>query len=124
MDAAVRGTRTNAPSGASRTVRGGRRLIAVLAAVITLVASGCTLFGWGYNGNGELATAANTTGSRVPIAAAPWKRIAGGEYHTCGLRADDTLWCWGRNNYGQLGNGTVGTDINSSPSPARSVRQP
>ena len=24
--------------------------------------------------------------------------------HTCGLKTDDTLWCWGDNRWGQLGN--------------------
>jgi len=29
--------------------------------------------------------------------------IAGGAAHTCRIRADSTLWCWGDNRYGQLG---------------------
>ena len=27
--------------------------------------------------------------------------------HTCGIKEDNTLWCWGDNTYGQLGNGTL-----------------
>lgn len=26
-------------------------------------------------------------------------------FHTCGIRTDHTLWCWGDNPYGQLGLG-------------------
>jgi alpha-tubulin suppressor-like RCC1 family protein len=26
--------------------------------------------------------------------------------HTCGVQTDDTLWCWGANSDGQLGDGT------------------
>ncbi len=29
--------------------------------------------------------------------------IASGDFHTCVLRKDRTVWCWGRNNHGQLG---------------------
>ncbi|MFZ8804346.1 MAG: hypothetical protein ACO2PO_15360, partial [Candidatus Calescibacterium sp.] len=28
-------------------------------------------------------------------------------YHTCGVKTDGTIWCWGRNNYGQLGDGSL-----------------
>ena len=33
------------------------------------------------------------------------KMIAGGGYHTCAVLDDDSLKCWGRNDYGQLGLG-------------------
>ena len=32
--------------------------------------------------------------------------IAGGDFHTCALLEDGTLWCWGRNSSGQVGAGT------------------
>lgn len=34
------------------------------------------------------------------------KGIAAGGRHTCSIRTDGTLWCWGRNSFGQLGDGT------------------
>lgn len=36
--------------------------------------------------------------------------VAAGGEHTCGIRGKGTLWCWGRNNYGQIGIGTTGAD--------------
>jgi alpha-tubulin suppressor-like RCC1 family protein len=33
-----------------------------------------------------------------------FKEISSGRYHTCGLRHDGTVWCWGGNFEGQLGN--------------------
>jgi len=42
--------------------------------------------------------------------------ISTGGTHTCAVRSDGSLWCWGANAYGQIGNG--GTD--SSLSPVRS----
>jgi alpha-tubulin suppressor-like RCC1 family protein len=33
--------------------------------------------------------------------------ITAGAYHNCALRADGTVWCWGRNIEGQVGDGTI-----------------
>ena len=33
------------------------------------------------------------------------KMIDAGDYHTCALLDDDSVKCWGRNDYGQLGLG-------------------
>ncbi len=36
-----------------------------------------------------------------------WLDISAGKEHTCGVRMDGTVWCWGRNNRRQLGDGTT-----------------
>ena len=50
-----------------------------------------------------------------------WTTVAAGYNHTIGIKTDGTLWAWGRNDYGQLGDGTntnknvptqIGTDTN------------
>ncbi len=35
-----------------------------------------------------------------------WESISAGYEHTCAMKTDNTVWCWGSNSYGQLGNGT------------------
>jgi alpha-tubulin suppressor-like RCC1 family protein len=36
-------------------------------------------------------------GGPVPgqVGSHTWKSVVAGTYHTCGVRSDDTLWCWG-----------------------------
>jgi hypothetical protein len=34
--------------------------------------------------------------------------VSGGGFHTCAIKQDGSLWCWGNNFYGQLGNGRSG----------------
>lgn len=36
-----------------------------------------------------------------------WQTVAGGSTHSIGIKTDGTLWSWGLNNYGQLGDGTT-----------------
>ncbi|HOZ52025.1 MAG TPA: hypothetical protein PLU17_09220, partial [Chitinophagaceae bacterium] len=36
-----------------------------------------------------------------------WSKIATGEKHTLAVKSDGTLWAWGNNDYGQLGDGTT-----------------
>jgi alpha-tubulin suppressor-like RCC1 family protein len=35
--------------------------------------------------------------------------LAAGAYHMCAIKSDDSLWCWGSNSYGQLGDNTTMT---------------
>ena len=78
-----------------------------------------TLRCWGENREGQLGngttanpgTAQPVTVSGITTATA----VTTGAYHTCALLTNGTVRCWGRNNQGQLGNGT---DANSSTSVA------
>jgi alpha-tubulin suppressor-like RCC1 family protein len=40
--------------------------------------------------------------------------VALGSWHTCAVDEAGTPWCWGRNNSGQLGQGTAGSNSSSS----------
>ncbi|MGZ8744010.1 MAG: RCC1 domain-containing protein [Nocardioides sp.] len=44
----------------------------------------------------------------VDIEAASPTEVSSGGRHTCEIRARGTLWCWGANDYGQLGSGDAG----------------
>ena len=44
-----------------------------------------------------------------------WQQIAGGTVHSVAVKNDGTLWTWGNNDNGQLGNGTY----NGSNSPVK-----
>ena len=41
----------------------------------------------------------------VVAAATGWAVVSGGGDHTCGIRTDGSLWCWGSNVFGMLGVG-------------------
>jgi alpha-tubulin suppressor-like RCC1 family protein len=36
-----------------------------------------------------------------------WKAVDAGNNHSIALKTDGTLWAWGYNNWGQLGDGTT-----------------
>ena len=42
-----------------------------------------------------------------------WKILAAGEHHALVIKADGSLWAWGRNSYGQLGIGVL--EVRGSP---------
>ena len=41
----------------------------------------------------------------VSVIRSSWASVSGGWSHSAGLKTDGTLWAWGLNSYGQLGNG-------------------
>ena len=68
-----------------------------------------TLWAWGRDANGELGD--NVGGNKpTPVTTfaggTNWKQVAGGGTHTAAIKTDGTLWTWGRNNVGQLGDNT------------------
>jgi len=44
-----------------------------------------------------------------------WREVAVGLAHTCATKTDDSLWCWGENGEGQLGQ----DDTDDRPDPTR-----
>ncbi|MEU0092067.1 hypothetical protein [Kribbella sp. NPDC006257] len=76
---------------------------------LALLADG-TVRGWGYNSFGQLGNGATTSAQRTPVAVSPLTdviAIAGGRDMSYALRSDGTVWAWGLNDTGQLGDGTT-----------------
>jgi alpha-tubulin suppressor-like RCC1 family protein len=65
------------------------------------------LWTWGAGGNGRLGNA-QTTDRSTPVTTfaggTNWKQVSCGGIHTAAIKTDGTLWVWGANSYGQLGN--------------------
>ncbi len=69
-----------------------------------------TLWGWGRNLFGEIGDGTAGTQRNSPVQIGTdnkWVTVATGGMHTLALKADGTLWSWGYNGNGQLGNGTT-----------------
>jgi alpha-tubulin suppressor-like RCC1 family protein len=80
-----------------------------------------TLWSWGANGVGQLGVGwTDGTSANAPVqigvydsdgvllitADSDWSAVATAQSSTIGLKTNKTLWAWGLNNYGQLGDGT------------------
>ncbi len=69
-----------------------------------------TLWAWGDNSSGQVgdSTSGNqrSAATQENLHATNWTAVAAGDGHTVAVRSDGTLWAWGRNNAGQLGDGT------------------
>ena len=72
--------------------------------------AGYTFAGWFVNNklydfNAPVTSNTTLTGRWITVAAK--NRISAGESHATAIKQDDTLWAWGLNTYGRLGDGTT-----------------
>lgn len=69
-----------------------------------------TVWAWGYNWYGQFGNGTSTKSSAVPVQVSNLSdvtAIAVGGAHNLALKLDGTVWAWGYNWAGQLGNGTT-----------------
>ena len=70
-----------------------------------------TFWSWGYNNFGQLGLGDIVhRSSPVQVGSLTnWSSVAqiGGQYQTLSIKTDGTLWSWGYNNLGQLGQGNT-----------------
>ncbi|MCF7808221.1 MAG: choice-of-anchor D domain-containing protein [Candidatus Marinimicrobia bacterium] len=77
------------------------------------------VYGWGSNNVGQLGTGSTSQAVTVPVAVSTAgllegktvEAIAAGFYHSIALASDNTLYTWGDNSVGQLGDGTTSSSL-------------
>jgi alpha-tubulin suppressor-like RCC1 family protein len=72
-----------------------------------------SLWAWGYNASGQLGdgtTISNSATTNRVGSDTDWSAISAGGAHTVALKSNGTLWAWGDNSVGQLGDGTTGNN--------------
>jgi alpha-tubulin suppressor-like RCC1 family protein len=66
---------------------------------------------WGFNGRGQLGDNSGTDQYAPVLVQAPsgvtFQRVSAGGQHTCAVTVAGDVYCWGRNEFGRLGDGTA-----------------
>lgn len=82
-----------------------------------------SLWIWGINGDGQLGNGGvgNDKYNGYIIQTTPIKimedvdSVSVGWQHAAAIKTDGSLWTWGENRYGQLGNGGTGNELDGAP---------
>ncbi len=106
------GTTTDRPSSPIQVGALGASVADVAALFLATCArkTDGTLWCWGDNRSGQLGDGTTTDRSspvQVKALGANVTHVMLGFTHGCARKEDGTLWCWGSNTYGTLGDGTT-----------------
>jgi alpha-tubulin suppressor-like RCC1 family protein len=77
-----------------------------------------SLYCWGWNFDNQLGNGNPYTPSAIPAAVASTLSFAGigaGTSHTCAIDVSGAPYCWGQNLGGQVGLGTVTSELFATP---------
>jgi alpha-tubulin suppressor-like RCC1 family protein len=66
---------------------------------------------WGWNNHGQLGdnslvSTQTPVAVSVPSGVTGFAKLAAGSLHSCGISNTGAAWCWGQNNFGQVGDNT------------------
>lgn len=121
------GSGTSTPSSNVPVALAGSQTFAAVSAGnhhICGVSTAGTAYCWGFNFYGQLGNG-TTNGMRyVPVAVSgshTFASVSAGGFHACGVTTVGTAFCWGRNNNGQVGDGTT-NDVNVPAAVAGNLR--
>jgi len=95
--------------GSQRSIRNLRMNVLGIP-VASGLPEGFRMWAWGYNNYGQLGTNDKTHRSspvQIISGGADWVTVAAGYRNSVGIKNDGTLWTWGQNVDGQLGDGTI-----------------
>jgi alpha-tubulin suppressor-like RCC1 family protein len=108
----------------ARVVPGGVQFSAITAGAshTCALAFDATAYCWGFDSHGQLGAAPSIgsctlfSGHEVPCTRTPvpvsggltLQSLSAGGNTTCGIGTDSTAYCWGSNQFGQLGTGSAG----------------
>jgi alpha-tubulin suppressor-like RCC1 family protein len=79
---------------------------------------------WGESNQGQIGNAATSGIYSLPVpvlGGGPWMSLSVGNTSVCGMKQDKSVWCWGIDSNGQLGNGPTLTANQYVPSQVKTV---
>ena len=95
--------------GSQRSIRNLRMNVLGIP-VASGLPQGYRIWSWGYNNYGQLGTDDKTHRSspvQIISGGTDWVTVAAGYRNSVGIKNDGTLWTWGNNADGQLGDNTI-----------------
>jgi alpha-tubulin suppressor-like RCC1 family protein len=98
-----------APSRVSEQLRYSR--VSVGEAHACAIDESGSLWCWGRNEEGQLGVGLPPTQARMPLqvgTVGDFREVAAGQHHTCAIRGEGELYCWGSNEFLELG---IGRDM-------------
>lgn len=95
-----------------QTVTGGAnwKSVSSNSSAVGAIKTDGTLWTWGFNNQGQLGSGTNNNRSspvQTVAGGTNWKQLKMGTNSCHAIKTDGTLWGWGSNNFGQLGDNTT-----------------